>query len=308
MQQDNFNQCRAIPSQQTVNNNKNAAQQLTGNTGQSVNQTMQMANSTEPDIALIDGNRNAADVDGSDRKGKDEKKDVQNGKAENSSIAEVHPGERKTVMDQIAENAAENKSKVPKDKIQQTQQPGTSSLQPTVSDSQLGTGSCQPAVSDSQPGTGSCQPSVGGNQAPASQNSASVSDICTAELQPQPIQDKKQKWEQTWRYMLRTYPVISQVANKDDILCIRIEIKDVRLLPEKYWSMVNNSFLLHGFFNYHYLAFGRIRQSWFMGVPGIYQNQEHVMASIFGFPDFLPHEQKNDRGEQPGYWYRVLDI
>lgn len=131
--------------------------------------------------------------------------------------------------------------------------------------------------------------------------------IRTAEIQPQ-FQPGSQKWEQTWRNMLRTFPVIRQFEEKDDVLCVRIEIKDVRLLPDKYWSIVNNSFLLHGFFNYRYLAFGRIGQNWFIGVPGIYQNQEHAMAAIFGFPDFLPQKQKNERGEQPGYWYRILEV
>lgn len=134
--------------------------------------------------------------------------------------------------------------------------------------------------------------------------STGSSDLRTAELQPQ----SKNQWEQTWRYMLRTYPVLNQFADENQVLCVRIEIKDVRLLPAKYWSMVNNSFLLHGFFNYRYLAFGRIGQNWFVGIPGIYQNQEHVMASIFGFPDFLPQKQKTERGEQPGYWYRMLEI
>lgn len=138
-------------------------------------------------------------------------------------------------------------------------------------------------------------------------SSEQSSTIQTAEIQPQ-LQSGSQGWEQTWRYMLRAFPVIKQFDDKDDVLCVRIEIKDVRLLPDKYWSIVNNSFLLHGFFNYRYLAFGRIGQSWFIGVPGIYQNQEHAMASIFGFPDFLAQQRKNERGEQPGYWYRILEL
>ena len=130
-----------------------------------------------------------------------------------------------------------------------------------------------------------------------------ASNVRTAELKPQ-MQDS---WSQNWRYMLRTFPVMNQFKDEYQVLCVRIEIKDMRLLPEKYWSMINKSFLLHGFFNYRYLVFGRIGQNWFVGVPGIYQNQEHVMASIFGFPDFLPQKQKNERGEQPGYWYRTLE-
>ena len=56
--------------------------------------------------------------------------------------------------------------------------------------------------------------------------------VQTAELQPQ-LQPGSQGWEQTWRYMLRAFPVIRQFDEKDDVLCIRIEIKDVRLLPDK---------------------------------------------------------------------------
>ena len=133
--------------------------------------------------------------------------------------------------------------------------------------------------------------------------SQQTSDIRTAELQPQ----LKNTWEQTWRDMLRMYPVLNQFEDQQKVLCVRIEIKDVRMLPEKYWSMINNSFLLHGFFNYRYLAFGKMDKNWFIGVPGIYQKQEHVMASIFGFPDFLPQKQSSERGEQPGYWYRILE-
>ena len=32
------------------------------------------------------------------------------------------------------------------------------------------------------------------------------------------------------------------------------------------------------------------------------------LLSVFGFPDFLPQKEKNDKGEQPGYWYRILDM
>lgn len=160
------------------------------------------------------------------------------------------------------------------------------------------------------------QPNAAANKAPAQSNNSADKDqdaqtqtstIHTAEITPQP-QWNRTSWEQTWRYMLRMYPVMNQFAEEDNVLCVRIEIKDVRLLPEKYWSMVNNSFLLHGFFNYRYLVFGRIGQNWFIGIPGVYQNQEHVMASIFGFPDFLSQAEKNERGEQPGYWYRTLKI
>ena len=74
--------------------------------------------------------------------------------------------------------------------------------------------------------------------------------------------------------------------------CVRIELKDLRELPRKYWYLGNNSFLLHGFFNYRYLVLGKLEEDkWFIGVPGIYQQQERVMAAIFGFPEFMTTDQ-----------------
>lgn len=43
--------------------------------------------------------------------------------------------------------------------------------------------------------------------------------------------------------------------------------------------------------------------TWFIGVPGIYQAQERVMATIFGFPEFMPEPVEN----QFGYWYRIVE-
>ena len=83
--------------------------------------------------------------------------------------------------------------------------------------------------------------------------------------------------------------------------------KDIRELPKKYWYLGNNSFLLHGFFNYRYLVIGKIEEDtqnrWFLGVPGIYQNQERVMAIIFGFPEFMPEQVEN----RFGCWYRFFE-
>lgn len=94
------------------------------------------------------------------------------------------------------------------------------------------------------------------------------------------------------------------VSEEKQISCMKIELKEIRELPRRYWYLGNNSFLLHGFFNYHYLVIGKMGEGrWFMGVPGIYQNQERVMAVIFGFPEFLPEAVEN----RFGYWYRVLE-
>ena len=98
--------------------------------------------------------------------------------------------------------------------------------------------------------------------------------------------------------------VLSLLPEDKNVECVRIELKDLRELPRKYWYLGNNSFLLHGFFNYRYLVLGKLEEDkWFIGVPGIYQQQERVMAAIFGFPEFMTTDHIN----QFGYWYHTLD-
>ena len=94
-------------------------------------------------------------------------------------------------------------------------------------------------------------------------------------------------------------------------ICVRLELKDIRLLPKPYWYLGNNSFLLHGFFNYRYLILGATEVSekkrWFIGIPGIYQNPERVMATLFGFPEFRNEKSVPVNTGEFGYWYRYLN-
>ena len=144
-----------------------------------------------------------------------------------------------------------------------------------------------------------------GNTTPAADEAKEETiSMRTAEVQPRPAADST--WEQNWRYLLRTCPVLHEFSEEEQALCVRVELKDLRLLPQKYRGAMNNSFLLHGFFNYHYLILGRKGTNWILGVPGIFQNQEHVVASVFGFPEFLAQAELTPRGERMGYWYRTL--
>lgn len=110
-------------------------------------------------------------------------------------------------------------------------------------------------------------------------------------------------WETCWEFLLANHEHFV-FYKKGEITCVKIELKHIRELPRRYWYLGNNSFLLHGFFNYRYLVVGKMEEStWFIGVPGIYQAQERVMATIFGFPEFMPEPVEN----QFGYWYRIVE-
>lgn len=103
------------------------------------------------------------------------------------------------------------------------------------------------------------------------------------------------------------------LSNPKSVSYQRIEITDIRNLPRRNWHLCNNSFLVHGFFNYHYLIMKTIENDeetqQFIGVPGIYEQPERMMAMLFGFPEFEaaaedvsgnPHSQ-NANGTF-GYW------
>ena len=78
----------------------------------------------------------------------------------------------------------------------------------------------------------------------------------------------------------------------------KIEIIDIRKLPKQNWNLCGNSFLIHGFFNYHYLILKTVedpeKKQQFLGVPGIYAQQERMMALLFGFSEFESAENSAD--------------
>lgn len=76
----------------------------------------------------------------------------------------------------------------------------------------------------------------------------------------------------------------------------KIELDQIHNLPSSNWHLCNNSFLVHGFFNYGYLMLKkeieRDKETLWLGVPGFFEKPEMVMAVLFGFSEFqgVPQE------------------
>lgn len=94
----------------------------------------------------------------------------------------------------------------------------------------------------------------------------------------------------------------------------KIQRKYMVCLPRCEWRHANNSFLIHGYYNYHHLILTVRDDRLKLGVPGVYHPQEEKAAESFGFPEFIPaeeldlkltDEEKNDR-EKFGYWCRDI--
>ena len=95
----------------------------------------------------------------------------------------------------------------------------------------------------------------------------------------------------------------------------KIQRQDLSRLPRREWRIANNSFLLHGFYNYHHLLYIEEGEQVWIGVPGIYHEKEKTAANAFGFPEFrrltdmeleLSDEEKNTY-EDFGYWCRQVE-
>ena len=94
----------------------------------------------------------------------------------------------------------------------------------------------------------------------------------------------------------------------------KIQRQDIARLPRTQWHLANNSFLLHGFYNYHHLLYIEEGENRWIGVPGIYHEKEQAAARAFGFPQFhrvmdaeleLSAEEKNTFDDF-GYWCRQI--
>ncbi len=94
----------------------------------------------------------------------------------------------------------------------------------------------------------------------------------------------------------------------------KIQRQDIARLPRCEWRLANNSFLLHGYYNYHHLLFIEDGDESWLGVPGIYHQREAKAAEAFGFPRFIRVDEdalgltQDERNTQDdfGYWCRQV--
>lgn len=90
--------------------------------------------------------------------------------------------------------------------------------------------------------------------------------------------------------------------------CRKITPADYRILGRRDRGLMNNKFLCHGYSNYGHLIVGRREEDgrYILGIPGVYECQESLMAGMFGFP-YFKETGGRQRGGRFGYWYRLID-
>lgn len=116
--------------------------------------------------------------------------------------------------------------------------------------------------------------------------------------------DRKEEvlFPEFWEQLSRKYPKCKVLGK--DYECIKIKALDIEMLPEEFWKLGNNSFLLHAYYFYRHLLLARRieENTYYIGVPGYYQKNEQIAAAMFGFQDFIKSKEKGPEGVGFGYW------
>lgn len=141
-------------------------------------------------------------------------------------------------------------------------------------------------------------------EAVAAQEKAPVREVQRAQhsMSLPPMEGlKEDKWEQ----ILDTYDGIHPYG--DERLYVKLEPKDFLILSSKYQHLVNNSFLLHGFYNYRHVILGKEKETYYLGVPGVFYEREKMVALMFGFEAFECASGEPEAGEF-GYYLRQVEL
>ena len=130
------------------------------------------------------------------------------------------------------------------------------------------------------------------------------------------LEEEEQEYsqpQQIWEGFRKRYPKIQAFDSANGCEILTIKPQDIGLLPRENWNYGNNSFLLHGYYNYRYLVLARIggegsQIRYILGVPGHYYSNEKYMASMFGFPHFVLSKKQPSQDGRFGYWYTDIRL
>ncbi len=113
------------------------------------------------------------------------------------------------------------------------------------------------------------------------------------------------KWEQ----LSEIYPHIAPFRDEREYLSVGLN--DFVILPSKYFRLIQNSFLLHGYYNYNHLVLKRLqrmgREQFYIGVPGNFFEREKQVAVMFGFQSFECKEEPATDGDY-GYYLMPIEL
>ena len=119
----------------------------------------------------------------------------------------------------------------------------------------------------------------------------------------QPRRMLEEKWEQLWGVYPHRRPF------RDEREYLQIGPEDFVILRDRFYKLVHNSFLLHGFYNYQHLILSRLERRgenfYYVGVPGNFYDREKQVAVMYGFESFECAKEPAGPGDFGYYMIRV---
>lgn len=127
------------------------------------------------------------------------------------------------------------------------------------------------------------------------------------------LEQEEAKPRDLWSALQRRYAKVKPFDYEKGCEILSIKPQDIGILPRENWVYGNNSFLLHGYYNYRHLILARLENPqgmprYLLGVPGHYFSNEKRMAAMFGFPGFVLAKQQPEEDGRFGYWYTDVRI
>ncbi len=118
-------------------------------------------------------------------------------------------------------------------------------------------------------------------------------------------QPSKSKWETLLEQYTTVHPF------QDERIYLSISPEDFTLLSEGDYHLRSNRFLLHGYYNYKHILLGKMpdstgKEEYYIGVPGLFYEQEKKMAILFGFEGFESRTLRPTDGTFGYYMKRVM--
>lgn len=112
--------------------------------------------------------------------------------------------------------------------------------------------------------------------------------------------------EMDWESLENQCPYIAPFEYMPEQVFLKIEPRHLRYFPKQLWYLGKNGFMLHGYYQHHYLVVGKWDEAVVLGVPGIYSPMEERMAAVFGFTQFHPINKRPKEMGAYGIWCRQL--
>lgn len=115
--------------------------------------------------------------------------------------------------------------------------------------------------------------------------------------------------EDKWSQLCAIYPHVCPFSDEREYLSFGLS--DFVVLSGQSYKLVNNSFLLHGYYTHHYLILTRVVQRgnarYYIGVPGHLFDKEKRTAIMFGFEGFECESEPASEGDF-GFYLVQVDI